>query len=488
VPLLEFEDFRKRIGAKEYWRSLEELARDDDFEKVMAEEFPQQALPLERGVDRRDFVKLMGASMALAGMAGCNRPAEKIVPYVNQPENLIPGKPLFFASAMPFGGSATGVLVESHMGRPTKIEGNPDHPSSLGASDAFMQASILGLYDPDRSQVVRHLGEIATWSDFVGALQPVLRTAASNGASLRLLTQSVSSPTLGAQIQRLLSLYPGMQWHQWEPAGRDNVREGLRMAFGGYANAVYHFDKANVIVSLDSDFMESGPGHLRYARDFASRRRVRHGQTTAINRLYAFECSPSSTGAVADHRVPIRPSEVESYARAILGGASALSALTADLRANRGASIVIAGDDQPPVVHAIAMAINQNLGNIGSTITITDPLEVAPVNQLESLRKLVADMQSGAVQALIMLGGNPVFDAPADFEFARALAKVPFRTHLSLYYDETSLLSHWHIPQTHYLESWGDARGHDGTVSIVQPLIAPLYNGRSSHDEHPAPG
>ena len=482
MSLLEFEDFRKRIGAKEYWRSLEELARDDDFEKVMAEEFPQQALPLERGVDRRDFVKLMGASMALAGMAGCNRPAEKIVPYVNQPENLIPGKPLFFASAMPFGGSATGVLVESHMGRPTKIEGNPDHPSSLGASDAFMQASILGLYDPDRSQVVRHLGEIATWSDFVGALQPVLRTAASNGASLRLLTQSVSSPTLGAQIQRLLSLYPGMQWHQWEPAGRDNVREGLRMAFGSYANAVYHFDKANVIVSLDSDFMESGPGHLRYARDFASRRRVRHGQTTAINRLYAFECSPSSTGAVADHRVPIRPSEVESYARAILGGASALSALTADLRANRGASIVIAGDDQPPVVHAIAMAINQNLGNIGSTITITDPLEVAPVNELESLRKLVADMQSGAVQALIMLGGNPVFDAPADFEFARALAKVPFRTHLSLYYDETSLLSHWHIPQTHYLESWGDARGHDGTVSIVQPLIAPLYNGRSGHE------
>src|SRR5438445_881309 len=229
---IDFQKFRARVEGERYWRSLEELAREDDFEKVMAEEFPQQALPLERGVDRRDFVKLMGASMALAGMAGCNRPAEKIVPYVNQPETLIPGKPLYFASAMPFGGSATGVLVESHMGRPTKIEGNPDHPSSLGASDAFMQASILGLYDPDRSQVVRRLGEIATWTHFLGALQPVLKTAAANGASLRLLTQRVSSPTRGAEHQLLLALYPGMQWHQWEPAGRDTVRDGLRMALG----------------------------------------------------------------------------------------------------------------------------------------------------------------------------------------------------------------------------------------------------------------
>jgi MoCo/4Fe-4S cofactor protein with predicted Tat translocation signal len=481
---IDFREFRKRIGdlrGREYWRSLEELSRSDDFDEFFAQEFPQQAVALDHGLHRRDFVKLMGASVALAGLTACNRPAEKIIPYVKQPEDLIPGKPIFFASAMPLSGFGSGVLVESHMGRPTKIEGNPDHPSSLGATDAFMQASILGLYDPDRSQVVRHLGEISTWSEFIGALQAPLK----NPGALRLLTQTISSPTLGAQIQQLLAQYPGIRWHQWEPVSRDNVREGLRVAFGAYVNAVYHFDKANVVVALDSDFMDSGPGHLRYARDFVSRRRVRQG-STSINRLYAIECAPSGTGSLADHRFPVRPSEVESWARSLLGGGQppsvAIAAIAKDLQANRGASIVIAGEDQPPIVHAIAMAINQSLGNIGSTITITDPVEIEPTNQLESLRQLVTDMNSGAVKALIILGGNPVFDAPGDFDFASAFKKVAFRAHQSLYYDETSMLSHWHIPETHYLESWSDVRAHDGTVSIVQPLIAPLYNGRSPHE------
>jgi molybdopterin-containing oxidoreductase family iron-sulfur binding subunit len=468
---------------KTFWRSLEDLSRSDAFEETLRDEFPRQAMALDAGVDRRDFVKLMGASMGLAGLTACNRPAEKIVPYVNQPENLVPGKPLFFASAMPLSGYGTGVLVESHLGRPTKIEGNPDHPSSLGGSDAFMQASILGLYDPDRSQVVRHLGEISTWSEFIGALQAPIK----NPGSLRILTQTVTSPTLGAQIQQLLAQYPGVKWHQWEPVNRDNVREGLRMAFGNYVNAIYHFDKANVVVSLDCDFSESGPGHVRYARDFATRRRVRQG-STGMNRLYAIESSPSGIGAVADHRFRVRRSEVEAWARGLLGGgapptsAATIAAIAKDLQANRGASIVIAGEEQPPVVHALAMAINQNLGNIGSTVTITDPVEVAPVHQLESLRQLVTDMNSGAVKAIVVIGGNPVFDAPADFNFANAFKKVPFRAHSSLYYDETSMLSHWHIPETHYLESWSDVRAHDGTISIVQPLIAPLYNGRSHHE------
>jgi len=427
----------------------------------------------------------MGASVALAGLTACNRPAEKIVPYVRQPEDIIPGKPLFFASTMPLAGFGTGVLVESHMGRPTKIEGNPDHPASLGATDAFMQASILGLYDPDRSQVVRNEGEISTWSAFIAALQPIVK----NPSGLRLLTEAITSPTLGAQIQQLLAQFPGMQWHQWEPVSRDNIREGLRAAFGAYVNAIYHFDKANVVVSLDADFMDSGAGHLRYAHDFASRRRVRQGQTTSINRLYAIESFPSGSGAVADHRIPMRASEVEGLARGLftaLGGGQAIlpavAAMAKDLQSNRGASVVIAGDDQPPVVHTIAMAMNQFLGNIGTTITITDPVEVAPTNELESLRKLVADMNNGAVQALVMLGGNPVFDAPADFNFSEAFKKVAFRAHLSPYYNETSMLAHWHVPETHYLESWGDVRAYDGTVSIVQPLIAPLYNGRSAHE------
>jgi molybdopterin-containing oxidoreductase family iron-sulfur binding subunit len=485
---LNFQDFRARIGdlrGKEYWRSLEELSRSDAFDEFFEQEFPQQAVPLTKGVDRRSFMKLMGASVAMAGLAACKQPADSIVPYVNQPENLIPGKPIFFATAMNLGGYATGALIESHMGRPTKVEGNPDHPSSLGASDSFMQGSILNLYDPDRSQVVRREGEISTWSELVAALSPVTNAAKTNGAGFRLLTQTVTSPSMGAQIQALLAAYPGMQWHQWEAVNRDNVREGARIAFGGYAETVYHFDKANVVVSLGSDFLGEGPGHLRYAREFMRRRRVRRNEQNAINRLYAVESSYTRTGSVADHRLAVKPSQIEALAREILAGTSTnpfITALVADLQANRGASIVIAGDEQPPVVHAIAHAINSQLGNLGATVSITDPVEVAPVNQLESLRRLVTDINAGAVQALIVLGGNPVFDAPSDFQFGKAFQKVPFRAHLSLYYDETSILSHWHIPETHYLETWGDARAHDGTITIQQPLISPLYNGRSAHE------
>ena len=498
---LSFTEFRARVGdlrGREFWRSLEELSRSDVFDDFFQEEFPQQALPLQKGVDRRNFMKLMGASVAMAGLAACRQPADAIVPYVNQPENLIPGRPLYFASTMPLGGYATGVLVESHMNRPTKVEGNPDHPSSLGASDAFMQASMLGLYDPDRSQVVRRYGDTATWGDFIGALQPILTAAKTSGAGLRLLTQTITSPTLGAQIQALLTQYPGMKWHQWEAVNRDNVREGARMAFGGYADVHYDFTKANIVVSLGSDFLSEGPGHLRYARDFMSRRRVRQGKTTSMNRLYAIEGGMTNTGSVADHRLSVKPSQIEDVARQILSGAagsqpagvdgglrahlSTMRALLEDLNANRGASIVIAGEEQPAVVHALAHAINSQFGNIGMTVLVTDPAEVAPVNQLASLTELVRDMNAGAVKALIILGGNPVFDAPVDLQFDRALDRVPFRAHHSLYYDETSLRCHWHIPDTHWLESWGDARAHDGTISIVQPLIAPLYNGRSVHE------
>ncbi len=491
---LDFKEFRARIGdlrGREYWRSLEELSRSDEFDAFFQDEFPQQAVALGRGVDRRSFVKLMGASMAFAGLAACSQPEQSIVPYVKQPQGWVPGKPLFFATAMTLGGYATGVLAESHEFHPTKIEGNPDHPSSLGASDVFMQGSILGLYDPDRSQVVRHAGEISTWSEFIAAMQPVLTTAKANGNGFRLLTQTITSPTLGSQIQQFLAAHPGVKWHQWEPVTRDNVREGSRMAFGNYVNVLYDLTKANVVVALSSNFLEDGPGHLRYAKDFSSRRRVRKG-TTAMNRLYAIEASYTSTGSVADHRLPVRPSQIESYARAIAAGvglaaegaaaenAQWISAVVRDLQKNRGASVVIAGDGEPPAVHAIAHAINQALGNIGSTVLVTDSPEVMPANHLESLRQLSTDMLAGSVQTLVILGGNPVFDAPPDFRFREAMNRVPFRAHLSPYYDETSLLAHWHIPETHYLETWGDARAHDGTVTIQQPLIAPLYNGRSA--------
>ncbi|HET8798361.1 MAG TPA: TAT-variant-translocated molybdopterin oxidoreductase [Thermoanaerobaculia bacterium] len=484
---LSFSDFRARVGdtrPKEFWRSLEDLSRSEVFDDFMHQEFPPQAQPLANGVDRRSFVKLMGASVAMAGLAACRQPAEVIVPYVNQPENLIPGKPLFFASAMTLGGVATGVLVESHLNRPTKIEGNPEHPSSLGASDVFMQAAVLGLYDPDRSQVVRRYGDTSTWGDFISALQPVVTAARTSGAGLRLLTGTITSPSLGAQIQSLLAQFPGMKWHQWEAVNRDHVREGGRMAFGRDVNTIYDFTKASVVVSLGSDFLGEGHGHLRYARDFMSRRRVRK-ETQSMNRLYVVEAGMTNTGSVADHRLGVKPSQIAAIAQSLLGGQSdnpVLAAAIKDLQANRGASVVIAGDEQPAIVHAIAHAINSQLGNIGTTVLVTDPIEVAPVNQTESLKELVRDMNSGAVQALLVLGGNPVFDAPADLQFARAYDKVPFRAHHSLYYDETSHRSHWHIPDVHFLETWGDARGHDGTISIIQPLIAPLYNGRSAHE------
>ncbi|HEX3581845.1 MAG TPA: TAT-variant-translocated molybdopterin oxidoreductase, partial [Thermoanaerobaculia bacterium] len=484
---LDYKTFRARIGdlrGKEYWRSLEELSRSDSFDEFFRDEFPRQAMALGNGVDRRNFMKLMGASVAFAGLAACQQPSESIVPYVKQPENLIPGRPIYFASSMPLSGYAQGVIVESHEFHPTKIEGNPDHPSSLGGTDAFMQASVLGLYDPDRSQVVRKFGDTSTWSEFIAALQPVLAGAKANGAGLRVLTQTITSPSLGALIQQLVATYPGMQWHQWEPVNRDNAREGSKMAFGGYSNVVYDFTKANVIVSLGSDFLGEGPGHLRYARDFASRRRVRKG-TASMNRLYVIESMPSQTGGMADHRFPVKPSQIEACARGLMSGVApailpAIAAIAKDLKANAGSSIVVAGDDQPPVVHAIAHAINSQLGNIGKTVMVTDSCEVAPVNQLESFKALVADMNAGKVKSLVMLGGNPVFDAPADLNFHAALTKVPFRAHLSPYYDETGMLCQWHIPEVHYLETWGDARAHDGTVSIVQPLIAPLYNGRDA--------
>ncbi|HUF68616.1 MAG TPA: TAT-variant-translocated molybdopterin oxidoreductase, partial [Longimicrobiales bacterium] len=493
---LDLSTFRARLEAEEgprYWRSLEELSEDENFREYLFEEFPRQAAPMGEGSDRRSFMKLMGASFALAGLAGCRAPVEHIVPYVNKPEEILPGRPLFFATAMSMSGVATGLLVESHEGRPTKIEGNPEHPASLGASGVFHQASVLDLYDPDRSPAVRYLGEVATWGDFLTALQRQLeQTAGGQGGGVRILTETITSPTLGAQIEALLARFPGTVWHQYEPLGASNVREGAQLAFGRYVDTIYQFDRANVIFSLDSDFLGAGPAHLRYTRQFADRRRVSGGAQT-MNRLYAIGPTLNVTAGMADNRLPVRALDVEDFARQVAAGlgigmpsgasgphAAWTAALVKDLQANRGASVVIAGDGQPPAVHALAHAMNQALGNVGSTVTHIEPVEVQPVDQLASLRQLVVDMNGGIVRTLVMLGGNPVFTAPVDFDFPGALAKVPFRAHLSPYYDETSERSHWHIPEAHYLESWGDVRAFDGTVSIVQPLIAPLYNGKTA--------
>jgi MoCo/4Fe-4S cofactor protein with predicted Tat translocation signal len=475
---------------------LEELAGTDAFKEFLHNEFPQLFSGWSDSLNRRDALKLMGASLALAGMTACTqRPAENIVPYVRSPEEIVPGKPMFYATAMTLGGYGTGLLVESHLGRPTKIEGNPQHPASLGATDAFAQASILTLYDPDRSQVVTHNGRISSWISFLASLSLERESQlGKKGAGLRILTETVTSPTLASQLQALLAEFPAARWHQYEPVGRDNVYLGTKLGFGEAANVVYDLEKADVIFALDADILSSGPGHLRYAKQWAARRRVTGGRGS-MNRLYAVESTPSNTGAVADHRW-MHSGEMESIARAVaqrigiqIANSGTLpvefrliEALAKDLAEHHGSSLVVAGDSQPPVVHAIAHAMNAMLGNVGSTVHYTEPVEANPVEQLQSLHELVYEMQRGAVDLLIILGGNPVYDAPADFNFAENLAKVKTRVHLSLFEDETSRLCHWHIPEAHYLEAWGDCRAFDGTASILQPLIAPLYEGKSAYE------
>ena len=320
----------------------------------------------------------------------------------------------------------------------------------------------------------------------------------ADGHGLRILTDTVTSPALAAQIAAILKKLPAAKWHQYEPCGRDNAREGARLAFGKPVNTVYRMDQADVIVSLDADFVSSGPGHVRYAREFSSRR-VIEDRNANLNRLYVVESMPSSTGAVADHRRPLRAGDIEAFARELAaatgvggttGGAAGSKipadwtrAVAKDLAAHRGSSLVIAGEEQPPAVHALAHAINAALGNLGKTVYYTDPLEANPVNEMESLRDLVNDINAGNVDLLFLLGGNnPVYDAPVDFDFGPALLKVKTRVHSGLYYDETAELCHWHVPAAHFLEAWGDGRAFDGTVGVIQPLIQPLYDGHSAYE------
>jgi molybdopterin-containing oxidoreductase family iron-sulfur binding subunit len=491
----------QRTSGREYWRSLDDLAATPEFQDLLHREFPRQALgwaedenPVE---GRRNFLKLMGASLALAGLTGCTRqPTEHIVPYVRQPEELIPGRPLFFATATTLGGVANGVLVESHEGRPTKIEGNPEHPGTLGACDIFSQASVLQLYDPDRAQAASLGGEIRGWGDFFSAFRLALAAQKSkNGAGIRILTETVTSPTMAAQFKAIQKLYPGAKWHQWEPAGPHSARAAAVTSFGQPVNTYYDLTKANVILSLDSDFLAQGAGSLRYARQFASRRRVTGNQST-MNRLYVVEPNPTPTGAKADHRMPLRAGDIEEFAWAVATGAQIAlgpkkgdnqdiyrwaGPVAQDLLRNKGASVVIAGDHQPPLVHALAHVMNSHLGNVGKTVFYTDPIEANPVDQLASLQDLVKDLDAGAVDLLLILGGNPVFNAPVELGLRDRIKKAALSVHLSLYEDETSTVCQWTLPETHYLETWGDARAFDGTVSIQQPLIEPLYGGRSAY-------
>ena len=491
-----------------FWRSLEELAGYASNQEVLGLEFPDPSIEILDAASRRDFLKFMAASLALGGVGGCvYQPAESIVPYVEAPEAVIPGKPLYFASAIPIDGYGCGVLVKSHMGRPINLEGNPAHPASLGAVDIFGQAEVLTLYDPDRSQLVTHNARVDTWEHFQSvALSLRERLLQKKGAGLRILTQTVASPTLADQLRRLQAQLPETKWHSYEPVSRSAVWAGSNLAFGEDLEPIHHLDRADVILALDADFLARGPARLNNARGFASRREVNDSQSNAgMNRLYVVEPMLSLTGAAADHRLAVAHRDVALLAQMIAGlvgavGSTAageykipagladhtawLNAVARDLSAHRGKSLVIAGETQPAEVHALAHLINQSLGNAGQTVDYIPRVDSGPSDQIASLRELVRDMSAGVVDTLIILGGNPVYDAPADLEFAKVLAsdKVKLRVHLGLYHDETAQLCHWHIPEAHCLESWSDVLAFDGTASIQQPLIAPLYKGKTAHE------
>ena len=492
-------------SGKEYWRSVEEFVDAPEFEEFVKQEYPVHAEEWDDTLSRRNFVKVMGASLAFAGLSGCViQPAEKIVPYVRQPEELVPGKPLFYATAMSLGGIATGLLALSHEGRPTKIEGNPDHPQSLGATDVYAQASILSLYDPDRSKQVVYRNTPRTWQNFMTEIRGAIdQNRADGGAGIRFLTETITSPTLIGQFKQILSELPNAKLYQYEPVNKDNVMTGAKMAFGAPAHTIYKFDQAQRILSLDADLFSGF--NVRYIKDF-NKTRAYSEENKNMSRLYAVETTMSLTGAKADHRLAAKPSQMPEIAKAIaaalgVSGASStytengqwIQSMAKDLLANRGKSVVVVGDNQPPIVHALAHEMNSTLGNVGTTVTYTEPFQPnADVAQIDQLRQLVQEIDGGAVKMLVILGGNPTYNTPADLklnlnrfrvdENDTEGRKVPLRIHLGQHFNETAELCHWHVSEKHFLEMWGDARAYDGTVSIVQPLVEPLYDSKSIYE------
>lgn len=482
-------------SGKDYWRSIEEYVDAPEFEDFVKAEFPEQADQWDNALSRRNFIKVMGASLALAGLSGCViMPPAKIVPYVRQPADLLPGQPLFVATSMTLGGIATGLLAKSYDGRPIKIEGNPLHPGSLGATDIYAQASLLEMYDPDRSQEILFRGVSKSWQDFVNAVRAAVeQNRVDGGAGVRFLTGAVSSPTLQDQFARLLTELPNAKWIQYEPVNRDNAIEGARLAFGSPVNTVYKFDAADRVLSLDADPFSGF--NVRYISDIAKKRKFDE-ETKQMSRLYAVETTTTLFGAKADHRLAVKPSELPEIAKAIakaLGVAGVetsynenagwISAMAKDLLAHKGRSVVVVGDNQPAAVHAIAHLMNAALDAVGKTVVYTDTVTKYDKLQRDQLRELIQDIDSGRVKMLVVLGGNPVYNTPIDLKLSRErMDKVPLRIHLGLHRDETAVLCHWHVPDKHYLESWSDARAFDGTASIVQPIINPLYDSHNVHE------
>jgi Fe-S-cluster-containing dehydrogenase component len=491
------------------WRSLEEL---DSHEKgpALAKKFPAAASILNHindALDRRQFMQLIGASAALAGISACTKmPAEKIIPFVIAPDDFVPGASLQFATSAAFGGFSKSIIATSHEGRPTKLDGNPKHPAMLGKSDLFTQAELLQLYDPERSKVVSHLGEISTWDEFSAvALEEIKKWKLNGGQKVRILTNHISSPVLLNEIETFLHRYPKAKWHSYEACVPSYINEAAKKIFGKALRPVYEFEKANVVLSLDSDFLGPGPCREKYTRDFMSSRQPFLESNThqpPINRLYMIDSTVSITGAAADHRWPLKYSQVYlvalelatrlgvKHVKAETNPTSAqiktllntkfMDAIVDELRNNPRTSIVLAGEHHLPELHELVFAINDHLNNVGSTIYFLEPNLSEKQFAPESFESLNAEIAGGEVDSLFILSANPVYDTAATLSFKENLEKVKLRVRLGQYNDETSFHCHWHLPESHFLESWCDARSFDGTISLQQPLISPLYDSRSS--------
>ncbi|MCX7799111.1 MAG: TAT-variant-translocated molybdopterin oxidoreductase [Fimbriimonadales bacterium] len=492
---LDIEEIRRRLRGERgqrYWRSLEEVAETPEFQRFLEDEFPNRSSLLD--LDRRSFLKVMGASLALAGLSGCRfLPKEKIVPYVKAPEEVVPGKPSYYATAMAFGGSSIGLIAKAVMGRPIKLEGNESHPWSLGASDVFSQAAILSLYDPDRGATVKNKGFVATWEEFLAEARKTLPTA----AGIRLVVGDAASPTLARQIGDFRRVYPATRVVRHEPVGRDRVLRGAQMALGQPALPIYDFSKARVVLALDADFLASMAGSVRYARDFAATRRIDE-QNQSPSRLYCVEPAPTPTGILADHRLPVAQADLEGFVRhvaylvgaapqpgdASLAGESFWNGLAKDLRGAGPQALVLAGDACSPEVHALVAAIQAKLGCVGSTVRyVAAPSEPKPD---QTLGQMVADLEAGKADVVLFLGTNPVYGSSLGPRLAEALGKAKLAACFDLYETETSAACSWYLPAPHFLEDWSDARAMDGTVSIVQPLVEPLHDTMSVHALLPA--
>src|SRR5271156_5755459 len=485
---------------KTYWRSVDELADTPEFREMVAREFPEQAAEWIDPVSRRGFLKVMSASLALAGLAGCTKqPDEPIYPYVKEPEDLVLGRPVYFATAMPFNTGAVPLLVKTDAYRAVKVDGNPELPVNRGSSAPLSQGSLLDLYDPDRSQRVINRGEVREFAAFLAAFRAMLSDKkASGGAGIYILSDTVTSPSLAAQWKAAQQKYPNANWLQWDPINRDSAYSASKTAFGDYYDAQYRLKDADVIVSLDADFLSgiTHPGFLRLAADYASRRKLL-GQSAPMNRLYAVESSPTTTGFKAEHRLALKAADVAPFAAALAaavgaGGSSAqppsgpagkfLAAVAADLKANAGKCVVIPGEQQSPEGHLAAIAINQALGNVGKTVVYTETVNPMPSIQGQDIVSLVNDMKAGKVDWLVILNANPVYSAPVDLHFDQVMNSIKHTAHLGSHFNETAVVAEWHINGTHFLENWSDTRAYDGTVTVIQPMIDPLYGGKSAHE------